>query len=197
VILKWAQTADGFIDIMRESGHQATPTWITGAAEKCLVHKWRSEEQAILVGAGTVRADNPRLGVREWAGNQPLRIIVSRSGQIDRNLSAFRPEGSWLMFTAANSDDKRIIKIDNSQPASEQILKYLHSIGIQSLFIEGGAEILNHFIETDLWDETRIFTGKMNFGVGIKAPALTAIQPAKTVVLSSSRLDVYYAKCLR
>jgi diaminohydroxyphosphoribosylaminopyrimidine deaminase/5-amino-6-(5-phosphoribosylamino)uracil reductase len=175
VILKWAQSADGFIDIVRKSGHPATPTWITGVSEKCLVHKWRSEEQAILVGAGTVRADNPRLDVREWTGNQPLRIILSRSGQIDKNLSVFRQEGSWLMFTAATGNDKRVISIDGSQPSSVQVLKYLHSIGIQSVFIEGGAETLNHFIESGLWDEARVFTGKMEFSSGIKAPAIFAI----------------------
>jgi len=182
VILKWAQSADGFIDKIRESGHPVAPTRITGAAEKCLVHKWRSEEQAILVGAGTVRADNPRLDVREWTGNQPLRVILSRSGQIDKNFSVFRPEGSWLMFTT---------DIDASQPSSVQVLKYLHSMGIQSVFVEGGAEILNHFIETGLWDEARVFTGKMEFGAGIKSPTLTAIKPAKTIMLSGSRLDVY------
>jgi diaminohydroxyphosphoribosylaminopyrimidine deaminase/5-amino-6-(5-phosphoribosylamino)uracil reductase len=191
VILKWAQSADGFIDIIRKNGHPATPTWITGVLEKKLVHKWRSEEQAILVGAGTVRADNPRLDVREWTGNQPIRIVLSRSGQIDKNLSFFRDEGSWLMFTAADSNDKRVITIDNSQAASVQILRYLHSKNIQSIFIEGGAKTLNHFIETGLWDEARVFTGKMTFGAGIKAPALTTAKPAKNVELSGSRLDVY------
>jgi diaminohydroxyphosphoribosylaminopyrimidine deaminase/5-amino-6-(5-phosphoribosylamino)uracil reductase len=180
VVLKWAQSADGLIDIVRKSGQPATPTWITGASEKCLVHKWRSEEQAILVGAGTVRTDNPRLDVREWTGNQPLRVILSRSGQIDKNLYVFRQEGSWLMFTTANSTDKQIITIDGSQPSSVQVLKYLHSAGIQSVFIEGGAETLNHFIETGLWDEARVFTGKMKFGAGIKAPVLTSnMKPAQ------------------
>ena len=196
VILKWAQSADGFIDVIRQNGHPATPTWITGASEKKLVHKWRSEEQVILVGAGTVRADNPLLDVREWTGNQPIRIILSQSGQIDRSLVVFRNEGSWLMFTAATDNaphNKQIINIDVSKPSSVQVLEYLHSIGIQSLFIEGGAETINHFIETGLWDEARVFTGKTKFGEGIKAPVLqTSYQPTKTVVFSDSCLDFFY-----
>ena len=197
VVLKWAQTADGFIDAVRESGRQAAPTWITGGAEKNLVHKWRSEEQAILVGAGTVRADNPRLDVREWTGIQPIRIVLSRSGQVDGSSAVFRHEGSWLMFTAAavnGFNSNRIIGIDGSQPASVQILEYLHSKGVRSVFIEGGAETLNHFIATGLWDEARVFTAETTFGSGVKAPALTATQPVKTVALSGSRLDYYVPK---
>ena len=197
VILKWAQSSDGFIDIIRKSGHPTAPTWITGAPEKNLVHKWRSEEQAILVGARTVRADNPQLDAREWTGNQPVRIILSRTGQFDKSFSVFRQEGAWLMFTTATDNDsnnKHVINIDNTQPASVQILEYLHSQGIQSVFIEGGAEIHNHFIETGLWDEARVFTGNVVFGQGIKAPALTATQPTKTVALSGSRLDAYHNK---
>ena len=193
VILKWAQSSDGFIDVIRESGHPTTPTWITGAVEKTLVHKWRSEEQAILVGAGTVRADNPRLDVREWTGNQPIRLIISRSGQIDKNSAVFIQEGQWLMFTTADNkiDNKQIINIDGTKPSSVQILEYLHSQGIQSIFIEGGAEIHNHFIENNLWDEARVFTGKSAFGTGVKAPKLTVTKPTKTVALSGSRLDYY------
>jgi diaminohydroxyphosphoribosylaminopyrimidine deaminase/5-amino-6-(5-phosphoribosylamino)uracil reductase len=195
VILKWAQSSDGFIDIIREPNHPVAPTWITGAAEKCLVHKWRSEEQAILVGAGTVRADNPRLDVREWTGNQPIRIVLSRSGQVDKRYSVFREEGSWLMFTTAtdnNHNNRQIIGIDGSQPSSFQVLNYLHSQGIQSVFIEGGAEILNHFIETGLWDEARVFTGEIKFGQGIKAPALTTPQPSETIAFSGSQLEMYF-----
>ena len=197
VVLKWAQSSDGFIDIIRESEHPIAPTAITGASEKSLVHKWRSEEQAILVGAETVRSDNPQLNVREWIGAQPIRIILSRSGHLDNNSSVFGPDGHWLIFTTATANDsknKQIISIDSSQPASVQVLEYLYSKDIQSVFIEGGAQVLNHFIETGLWDEARVFTAKIKFGTGIKAPVLTATQSAKTVILSGSSLDLCYNK---
>ena len=79
ITLKWAQSADGFIDILRSDSHAAIPTWITGKPERSLVHKWRSEEQAILVGAGTVRADDSKLNVRDWKGRDPVRLILSSS----------------------------------------------------------------------------------------------------------------------
>lgn len=194
VVLKWAQSFDGFIDKVRERTHTPAPTWITGATEKNLVHKWRAEEQAILVGAGTARADNPRLDVREWTGNQPVRIIISRSGQIDMGLSVFRQEGTWIMFTPATGSirSNNIVCIDSSRPAAVQILEHLHRQGIQSVFVEGGAETLNHFIAAGLWDEARVFTGKVLFGAGVKAPELPATAGLEqTARFSVSRLDMY------
>lgn len=192
-VLKWAQSSDGFIDKARERTRPPAPTWITGAVEKNLVHKWRAEEQAILVGAGTARADNPRLDVREWTGNQPVRIVLSRSGQVDMGLSVFRQEGVWIMFTPA-TDSKHgghIVGIDGSLPAAAQVLEYLHRQGIQSVFVEGGAETINHFITTGLWDEARVFTGKTPFGAGVKAPELPpSARLEETVRLSGSRLDI-------
>ena len=197
VTLKWAQSCDGYIDIIREPEHAIGPTWITGAPEKNLVHKWRSEEQAILVGAATVRADNPRLDVREWTGNQPLRIVLSQSGNIDKNAAVFRQKGRWIMFTSAahnDANDSRIIRLDENRPAAVQILESLHSTGIQSLFVEGGAKILNHFIETGLWDEARVFTGKTTFDKGITAPLLLQKRLKKKILFKESSLNVYLQK---
>jgi len=82
ITLKWAQSADGFLDIIRSGDHKTEPTWITGKPERVLVHKWRASEQAILVGAGTVRADDPKLNVREWTGPDPQKVILSASGSL-------------------------------------------------------------------------------------------------------------------
>jgi diaminohydroxyphosphoribosylaminopyrimidine deaminase/5-amino-6-(5-phosphoribosylamino)uracil reductase len=193
IILKWAQSSDGYLDILRSGDHKAEPTWITGKPERVLVHRWRASEQAILVGAGTIRADNPRLNVREWKGNNPLKLILSRSGSFNRGSAFEDPEGKVVLFTHnSNADmpDVVVVKLRENEPSSFQISDYLYSSGIQSLLIEGGAEILNHFISTGLWDEARIFTGEVFFKEGIRAPLINGIQSSKTY-FSGSCLEVY------
>jgi diaminohydroxyphosphoribosylaminopyrimidine deaminase/5-amino-6-(5-phosphoribosylamino)uracil reductase len=173
ITLKWAQSADGFIDINRSDKNSGRPTWITGDSERVLVHKWRSEEEAILVGAGTVRADNPRLNVRLWKGRNPVKIILSKSGELKNYFAEDETNGTVIVFT---SDAKSFvcggkrINLDNNVPASMQVIEYLYNTEIQSLFIEGGSEVFTHFIETGLWDEARVFTGMINFNDGVKAP---------------------------
>ena len=99
ITLKWAQSADGFLDIVRTENHKNEPTWISGKPERVLVHKWRASEQAILVGAGTVRADNPKLNVREWEGNNPLRLILSSSGLLNEGSFSEPESGTVVVFT--------------------------------------------------------------------------------------------------
>ena len=99
VILKWARSADGFIDLCRKPGDPVEPNWITGMAERVLVHRWRAAEDAILAGGGTIRADNPALNVRFWSGRNPVRVIVSRSGAMNRESAAFDGEAKTIIFT--------------------------------------------------------------------------------------------------
>jgi diaminohydroxyphosphoribosylaminopyrimidine deaminase / 5-amino-6-(5-phosphoribosylamino)uracil reductase len=193
ITLKWAQSADGFLDIIRSDDHKAGPTWITGNPEKALVHKWRASEQAILAGAGTIRADNPRLDVREWHGPNPLKLILSSSGSFNKAIPVNNTNSKVVVFTHnRNADisdtDKVILKGD--VPSSIQVSGFLFSSGIQSLFIEGGAEVLNHFISTGLWDEARIFTGEEYFKEGVKAPLIKGILFSKTS-FSGSSLQIY------
>jgi len=194
IILKWAQSADGFLDILRKKDHKTEPEWITGNPERVLVHKWRSCEQSILVGAGTVRADNPKLNVREWSGPQPLRIVLSRSGLIDNKSAVFGTNGTFVVFIGndhCDLPDEMKIRLDEKRTAAEQILQYLHSIGIQSLFVEGGAEVLGHFINTGYWDEARVFTGNLQFGDGIKAPELKNEKQKERFLYGNSVLNRY------
>ena len=193
IILKWAQSADGYLDILRSEDHKPEPTWITGKPERILVHKWRATEQAILVGAGTLRADKPRLNVREWKGNDPLKLILSSSGSV--NLDSFRnnSDARISVFThnvSATVPDEMKVVLNQNEPSSIQITRYLYSSGIQSLFIEGGAEVLNHFISTGLWDEARIFKGADYFRDGVKAPLINGILSSRTV-FSGSSLEIY------
>jgi diaminohydroxyphosphoribosylaminopyrimidine deaminase/5-amino-6-(5-phosphoribosylamino)uracil reductase len=193
ITLKWAQSADGYLDILRSDEHSIEPTWITGKPERSLVHRWRTEEESILVGGGTVRADNPRLNVRDWKGNNPVRLILSGSGNIDMGASLLSDGGKTIVFT--NEKEKEIrgalkIVLDRKIPAGSQIVQYLYDSGIQSLLIEGGAQVLDHFISNGLWDEARIFTGEKYFENGVPAPEIRGNLLSKTI-FSSSTLEVY------
>jgi diaminohydroxyphosphoribosylaminopyrimidine deaminase / 5-amino-6-(5-phosphoribosylamino)uracil reductase len=193
IILKWAQSADGYLDINRPVNHNTGPNWISGKPERILVHKWRAAEQAILVGAGTIRTDNPKLNVREWQGNDPLKIVISNSGILDKVCAVNQSDKNVVLFTSnMNSEFQNSVKVrlNNGKPAAEQIVEYLHNAGIQSLIIEGGAKILSHFILTGLWDELRIFTGESYFREGVKAPLIPGAQISKTV-FKNSVLRVY------
>jgi diaminohydroxyphosphoribosylaminopyrimidine deaminase/5-amino-6-(5-phosphoribosylamino)uracil reductase len=193
IILKWAESADGFIDVLRSANLDKKPTWISGKPERVLVHKWRSSEQAILVGAGTIRADNPQLNVREWKGNDPIKIILSGSGEFDEGIALNGTNGTLIAFTGnmhTNMGKAIKVELDNNSPAPLQIVMYLQKAGIQSLFIEGGASVLNQFISSGLWDEARIFKGKDYFNDGVKAPEIKGRFLSETIFEGSS-LNTY------
>ncbi len=194
ITLKWAQSADGFIDMIRDEGFSREPNWITGKPERVLVHKWRSSEQAILVGANTIRADNPGLNVREWKGNDPLRLILSRSGKLEGFPVQEEGVNPWVIFTNntnAKIPGAVIVTLHDNEPAAKQISDYLWGKGIQSLFIEGGAQILMHFISSGFWDEARVFHGLKYFNLGVKAPFIEK-EPVLTTGFSMSRLEIFY-----
>jgi diaminohydroxyphosphoribosylaminopyrimidine deaminase / 5-amino-6-(5-phosphoribosylamino)uracil reductase len=175
ITLKWAQSSDGFIDVQRPEGSEIGPFWISGTSERVLVHKWRSEEESILVGAGTVRTDRPALNVRNWTGRDPLRLVLSGSGKLPNYMAETETNVSAITFTYNENPDNgsaRKILLNRNSEASFQVAKYLYEQGIQSLMIEGGAEVLNHFIATEFWDEARIFKGTRNFISGLEAPVI-------------------------
>ena len=192
ITLKWAQSSDGFIDIIRPDNSSVEQYWITGKPERVLVHKWRACEQSILVGAGTIRNDNPGLNVRNWKGHDPIKIILSRSGQLKKYLIKDETNGMVLVFTENTKSEigraKRVI-LNKKIPSAFQIIDYLNKSDIQSVFIEGGAEVLDHFISLGLWDEAKIFFGNNNFNEGLKAPAIKG-KTVSQMNFGSSRLEV-------
>jgi diaminohydroxyphosphoribosylaminopyrimidine deaminase/5-amino-6-(5-phosphoribosylamino)uracil reductase len=192
ITLKWAQSADGFIDIKRPINSTPEPYWITGKPERVLVHKWRAAEQSILVGAGTIRTDNPGLNVRDWEGHNPVKIILSRSGQLNEYLTENETNGTIIAFTGKTDADfgraEKVI-LNKEIPSALQILDYLYKSEIQSVFIEGGAEVLNHFIAMGLWDEAKIFFGNSSFDEGLKAPVIKGTLFSE-VDFGTSRLKV-------
>ena len=132
--------------------------------------------------------------VREWTGSQPLKVVLSRSGAIGQNYAFASPDGTFVVFTSnINSDLPEGVKVllDYSKPAAEQIGNYLYTKGIQSLFVEGGAEVLNHFIDAGYWDEARVFTGGSAFIGGVKAPDLKNMKLKEKKKFGKSELEIY------
>ncbi len=193
IVLKWAQSADGFLDIERPENQKSGPNWITGNPERILVHKWRASEQTILVGAETMRTDSPKLNVREWKGPDPLKLILSSSGNVGTGSFVNKNNNSAIVFThnpASYIPGVKKFVLREDAPSAIQISEFLYNEGFQSLFIEGGGKVLDHFIEEGLWDEARIFTGPEYFQKGVKAPLITGRHVLKTV-FSGSVLEIY------
>jgi diaminohydroxyphosphoribosylaminopyrimidine deaminase/5-amino-6-(5-phosphoribosylamino)uracil reductase len=174
IILKWAQTNDGFF-----APGDGSQLWITGQQSRKLVHKWRSEEDAVLVGKNTVAIDNPQLNVRYWEGRSPKRVVIDRRLELNKDLNIFDQSTDTFVFNEVKFDadgrNKYIALEDFDRYVPQYILYQLYLQDIQSVIIEGGAHTLQTFIEAGLWDEARIFTGKIVLKNGIKAPQITGI----------------------
>jgi diaminohydroxyphosphoribosylaminopyrimidine deaminase/5-amino-6-(5-phosphoribosylamino)uracil reductase len=192
VVLKWAQTMDGFIDLVREPEDPIGTNWITDDVSRTLVHKWRSEEAAIMVGTNTVLTDNPMLNIRRWTGDQPVRVTVDRNGRLPGNSYLLDGSQDTIVFTGNTgkfSGKSRSIKIDPSYDLSD-LLDEMHGQKIISVLVEGGASLHSSFLDSGLWDEARIFTGKMSFSQGIPAPELKK-NPDETLHFHDTKLEIY------
>lgn len=194
IVLKWAQTADGLLDVSRQQGSR--PIWITGTACKKLVHQWRSEEDAIMVGTKTVIMDNPTLTAREVSGRNPVRITFDRELVLNSTYNIFNNEAETILITSQENRENAIAKfsanthvqvegIDYSIATLPQVLTILSRRNLNSLFVEGGRELLQSFIDSQLWDEARIFTSPLSsrelypnsdYADGVYAPEI----PTKT-----------------
>lgn len=175
ILLKWAQTRDGFIAPTSERRKEAKPVWITNTYSRQVVHKMRGQEMAILVGTNTAQQDNPSLTTRSWAGNNPTRIVIDRKLKLDKELSIFNTEAETIVITEEIENSTNHLQyetIDFSGEIASQICDVLYKNNIQSVIIEGGSKTLQTFIDENLWDEAFIFSGPVNFGDGISAPAL-------------------------
>lgn len=190
IILKWAQSKDAFIN--KTAGIQ---NWITGSESKTLVHQWRYEEAAILVGSTTVEVDDPQLNNRLYpGGNNPLRIVVDIDAKLD--FTQFKmgiDQEPVLVFNTKISkkeDQLEWIKLEQSN-FLETLLQTLFERNIQSLIVEGGAYTLKQFIANGLWDEARVFTGTKLFKEGLKAPQLKALL-TDVYPVGKDQLSIYY-----
>lgn len=178
IILKWAQTADGFIAPLIKQ--EKKPVWITNTYSRQLVHKWRTEEQSILVGTKTVIEDNPYLTSREWFGRNPIRIVLDPKNSLTTTYHVFSNEAQTIKISSVkNTSDlskdfkQETLIWDEDLGVAEQICNTLKNHHINSVIIEGGAKTLQTFIDENLWDEARIFKGTNSFGGGTKSPRIT------------------------
>lgn len=194
VILKWAESEDGYLDIIRNIKSKATPTWLTNEQSRNLVHKWRTEEPCILVGQRTAILDNPNLNVREWYGKHPIRILI------DPDLSVKSPNNlldtdqtTWIFNYEKNynSNSKEYIQVRPKESMIKQIFDVLYEREVQSLIVEGGAFVLNAFIKEGLWDEARRFIGTIYLENGVNAPLIPG-KPSHSEMIEETKLHYYF-----
>jgi len=195
ILLKWAETADGFI--APETQETQAPFWLSNAYSKQLVHQWRSQEMAFLVGTNTVLADNPSLTTRSWFGKNPVRVYLDRLGRIDSSYAIQSSEAKTICITAnkeaVSTDHVTYVYADFESNLPTQICRILYELQIMSVVIEGGTQTLQHFIDADLWDEARIFTSDSTLKQGIKAPLVSHWASREEYTVSTNQLRILHA----
>ncbi|MFV7234656.1 bifunctional diaminohydroxyphosphoribosylaminopyrimidine deaminase/5-amino-6-(5-phosphoribosylamino)uracil reductase RibD [Flavobacterium sp. ZB4R12] len=202
IILKWAESQDGFIapdetlrnpEASGQNDNEKKPFWITNSYSRQLVHKWRTEEQAILVGTQTVIDDNPKLNARDWSGKNPIRLIIDQNNRIPEDSHIFDKQVKTILFskskTTIEKENTIFEVIDFEQNIAKQIIKALYQHQIQSVIIEGGRQTVQTFIDANLWDEARIFVGNVQFTAGTKAPILDK-KPFEKYSISNDELII-------
>lgn len=192
IILKWAESSDGFISPKNKS--EQKPVWISNDYSRQLVHKWRSEEQAILVGTQTIMDDNPSLTVREWVGKNPIRVVIDKENSIDSSSNVLDNQAKTIVFSnkevTSNSDTIQYIKINFDKNSTQVIVEKLYENNIQSIIIEGGRKTIQSFIDANLWDEARVFIGEIKLLEGTKAPEINRAINSKSG-LKNDTLIIY------
>jgi diaminohydroxyphosphoribosylaminopyrimidine deaminase/5-amino-6-(5-phosphoribosylamino)uracil reductase len=169
IILKWAETSDGFI--ARENFDSK---WISNEHARQLVHKWRAEEDAVLVGSKTAAHDNPQLNVRDWTGRNPIRIVIDRFLKLSERLHLFDRSQKTICYNVLKHEEHpnlSLIRLEE-EDFLNALVRDLYKQKIQSIIIEGGTHTLSRFIELNLWDEARTFSSEKTFKKGIEAPIL-------------------------
>ncbi len=188
VILKWAQSKDGFI------GQENKQIWLSNAASQQLVHRWRAEEDAILVGTKTAIVDNPSLTVRHWQGKNPLRILLDKDLVIPLDANILNGQADTIVFNAKKTEWKgnvKYIELENySLYLPQNILYQLYLMDVQSIIIEGGTATLQMFIDAGLWDEARVFESEIKLFNGVVAPRFSG-QIIESKLVSNDLLKIY------
>ncbi len=188
IILKWAQSANNKI------GSVDRRILISNESPNRLVHKWRSEESAIMIGTHTAARDNPSLTTRLWKGKNPTRIVIDKNLRLPGSLNIFNKESHTIVFNFKRNetnDNVRFIKLESENIIAE-ILRLLFEINIQSFLVEGGTVTLQSFIDEDLWDEARIITNEtLIIENGIAAPELQNFELLKTERYGNDIINYY------
>lgn len=191
IVLKWAQSKDGFMDIERNSDTPQKTFYITSKTEQILVHKWRTQEQAILVGTNTILNDNPRLNARLFFGNNPIRLTFDFENKLNNTYNVFDNTTPTIVFnykTTGNfSQNLKFVQINKKSETFGQIFDYLYSNNIQSILIEGGQKVLNYLLNNNIWDEALIFVANKKIQKGLKAPNIK-LDEAQNIQIGNSKL---------
>ncbi|MBT6635137.1 MAG: bifunctional diaminohydroxyphosphoribosylaminopyrimidine deaminase/5-amino-6-(5-phosphoribosylamino)uracil reductase RibD [Flavobacteriaceae bacterium] len=181
IILKWAETNDGFI--APKTKNELKPVWISNRHSRQLVHKWRSEEQCLIVGRKTISEDNPKLTTRDWDGRDPIVVIISKDNNLNNNSNIFNSKAEKIIISNE--------LIDFKKPIGNQITNLLYNRNIISAIVEGGVQTLQTFINENLWDEIRKFKSPLNFKNGTKAPIVNINPRNKTLIVQDKLLVIY------
>lgn len=195
VTLKWAQSADGFIDLLREGGQAVK---ISSPVSQVAVHRLRAQSDAILVGRHTALLDNPSLDIRHWAGRSPLRLVIDKNGTLPADLKIFDGTLPTVVYTACEKEDKvgkniEQVVLDFNEPLLPQILAHLNGRRVDSLLVEGGATLLQSFIKASLWDEARVeINPALELCCGVVAPSLAPLQPIAEERLAGNRILYFH-----
>ena len=190
IILKWAQSSDGFIAMA-----DGQPLKISNDLTNKLVHRWRSEESAIIVGTRTVVNDNPALTNRLWSGNNPVRIIIDKKLKIDASYHILDNSTPTIIFNEIKNVQEgrnEYIMLENETPFHHQLFKVLCQKGLQSLIVEGGTVLLESFLSANLWDELRVITNtKLKLNQGIKAPEIGRLNFTRKEAIRNDEINYY------
>lgn len=200
VILKWAETADGFI---AKENFEAVK--ISNDFSQMYSHKWRSEEDAIMVGTNTAHFDNPSLTVRNWSGRNPIRVVLDKNGRLSPNLNIFNGDSKTIVITSMKDSSSgftiptqiisdlqsEVIEVEFNENLIENILQKLHENKIQSLIVEGGRQLLQSFIDNGLYDEIRLFKSNFQLKSGILAPKIN-FEHIKSIEKITDELSIYH-----
>lgn len=192
IILKWAQTADGKI-----AAASTERLLISNAVVNTLVHRWRSEEAAILVGTNTALLDDPMLNNRLWIGPSPLRMVLDMHLRLPRTLQLFTDGHPVVVYNEKQAATEGAVIYQQLAPEQSllpQILRYCYQQRIQSVLVEGGAQLLQSFIAEGLYDEVRIITNTdLTIGEGLAAPVTDEMNLYKEELILNNRIQYYYA----
>lgn len=195
IILKWAETMDAYLDVERFPGDGKTALRITDDEADEQVHRWRSEEQSILIGKNTAMLDNPQLTVRHCKGRNPLRLVVDPRLELAENLKILSDGRPTWVFNALKEycrDAVCYVRIEDPSEFPKEIAAHLYHNDIQSVIIEGGGDTLQRFYDAGLWDEARILKGPQRTGSGVRAPSLGGERLVRQERVGNALLQVYY-----
>lgn len=173
VILKWAESPDGFIAPNEQL--KGDPHWISNPFSRQQVHRLRAREQAILIGAQTLRTDDPGLNTRYWSGSNPLAIVWTKSGNIPENSKLWQTNSHTMLLVAQEQANKKLFgltEIATHIHSVDDVLELLHQREIQSVIVEGGAQVISQFVQSGKWDEAIVFRGEKLLGSGVIAPTI-------------------------